>query len=282
MECREVRQLAEAFVSEQLLVETTRAIVGHLERCPACRAEVEGLRRLRAATRSAFEGAPHLAAQPEFAAGLTSHLQSGLQSDLLSDPARRRAAYVPRRRWLAIAASVLLIVGAGWGWREWPGSRLSALLHAAVGDHRFCALTFKLAEPPIPLEEAAGRYGKFNELLETVEPTATTLSGGPLRILERHSCVFNGQRFAHIVLRYKDETVSLLVTDDTRPRDARPTDTGLTDATTTDLPVIDGFHVASFRGASQVVFVVSSLTPDDVREVARAMVGPVSAALAGV
>ena len=37
MECREVRQLAESFVTEQLLVETTHGIVTHLDRCAARR-----------------------------------------------------------------------------------------------------------------------------------------------------------------------------------------------------------------------------------------------------
>lgn len=272
MECREARQLAEAFVSEQLLVETTRAVVGHLDRCPACRAEVEGLRRLRAATRSAFERAPHLAIRPEFAAALTSRLQL--------DSARQGAGWASRGLWLAIAASIVLMAGAGWGWREWSNSGLTALLHAAVGDHRFCALTFKLTERPIPLEEAARRYGGVSGLLETVEPSTTTLSGGPLRIVERHSCVFDGQRFAHIVLRYKDETVSLLVAEEVRSGEARTADGAR--ATPLALPVTDGFHVASFRGARQVVFVVSSLTDDDVQEVAQAMAGPVSRALAGV
>ena len=43
----------------------------------------------------------------------------------------------------------------------------------------------------------------------------------------------------------------------------------------------NGFHVASFRGSRHVVFVVSSLGDGDVREVAQALVGPVSRVLAG-
>ncbi|MBA3270570.1 MAG: zf-HC2 domain-containing protein [Acidobacteria bacterium] len=272
MECREVRQLADSFVSEQLLVETTHAVLAHLDRCPPCRREVEGLRRLRAATRSAFEGAPYLSADAGFAAALTSQLRAGA--------ARQQTAHAPRRLWLAIAASVLLVVGAGLGWREWSAaSGISALLHAAVGDHRFCALTFKLAETPISLEEAARRYGGVDGLLETVEPSTPILTGGPMRILERHSCVFDGRRFAHIVLSYKDETVSLLVTDDPHPGGAPWGKFARKSDTTSALPVTDGFHVASFRGARHAVFVVSSLNAADVQEVAEAMLGPVSRAL---
>jgi hypothetical protein len=271
MECREVRQLADAFVSEQLLVETTQAVVGHLERCPTCRAEIEGLRRLRAATRLAFERAPDLTVRPEFAAQLRSQLQA--------DAARQRPAIMSRRWWLGLAAS--LVVGAGWGWREWSTSSRSALLEAAVGDHRFCAITFELAEDPIALEEAARRYGGVYQSFETVEPSTATLSGGHLRILERHSCVYNGQRFVHIVLSYKNEMLSLLVTDDVRPSFSLLDDGARADATPSRLPVTDGFHVALFRGARHAAFVVSSLNDDDVQEVARAMIAPVSRALAG-
>lgn len=204
MECREVRQLAEAFVSEQLLVETTQAIVTHLERCPACRAEIAGLRRLREAARSAFSNAPNLSPRPEFMASLTAHLRV--------EATRQRS--VRWTAWFGMAASLLLVVGIGLGVREWSLLNLSALLHAAVGDHRFCALDFKLAEKPITLEEAARRFDAVHRRLEGIEPSVPTLSGGPLRVLERHSCVFDGHRFAHIVMSYQGQAVSLLVTTD--------------------------------------------------------------------
>jgi hypothetical protein len=277
MECREVRQLAEAFVSEQLLVETTEAVVAHLDRCPLCRAEVEALRRLRAATRSAFERHPDLAARPE----LRSELTAMLATRVKADPVRLRPTPKPRLTWLAIAASLLLIMGAGWGWRAWSTSHLSALLHAAVGDHRFCALTFKLTERPIPLAEAARRYGSVVDgLLQTVEPSTIALNGGPLRIIERHSCVFEGRRFSHIVLRYKGAPVSLLVTADTRPGRVLWGALAGAPQTPSVMPVTDGFHVASFSGARHVVFVVSSLNDADVHDVAGAMAVPVSRALA--
>ena len=273
MECREVRPLIEAFVSEQLLVETTQAIVAHLERCPGCRAEVDGLRRTRTALRSAVETSADLSPRPEFLSMLAGRLQT--------EAARRRPARLRRRAWMAIAASLIVVVGSAVALREWSASTLEALLHAAVGDHRFCALTFKLAEPPIPLAEAAQRFGGVHALLAAVEPDTTTLSGGPLRVLERHSCVFEGRRFVHIVLHYKDEPISVLVPTD---RDQLSSDlwgVGPPTDGTTAVTVNEGFHVASFRSARHVVFVVSSLNDHDLHEVATAVVGPVSRALAG-
>jgi len=54
MQCREVRDLADSFLSEQLLVETNHQVLRHLEGCPACRTELEAHRELRAAIRRAF------------------------------------------------------------------------------------------------------------------------------------------------------------------------------------------------------------------------------------
>ena len=64
MECRDVRELADSFLSEQLLVETTHDILRHLSQCPSCRAEIESRRRLRTALRGAFERSPELRATP--------------------------------------------------------------------------------------------------------------------------------------------------------------------------------------------------------------------------
>ena len=272
MECREVRQLADAFVSDQVLVETAHAIVAHLERCPSCRAEIEGLRRLRAGVRSAVLNAPELTLSPAFASALAGRLQD--------EAARRPAPVVSRRVWLALAASVVLVVGAGLGWQRWSAAAWTALLEAASGDHQNCALTFKLAEAPIPLAEAARRFGGIFGPLDTVQPSMSALAGGAVTVLDRHSCVFDGHRFAHIVLRYKDETVSVLVPDDTRPG-GPPWGGPQVDGAIASAGSSGVFHTVLFVGGRHVAFVVSSLGESDVREVAQAMVTPVTRALAG-
>ena len=267
MQCHEVRSLAEAFVSEQLLVETTQAIIAHLETCPGCRAEIDGLRRLRTATRAAFERSTDLGATPDFTASVIARLRE--------EAAHRRSSFMSRRRWLAVAAGAIIATAVGL--RQWSTSIRTTLANAAVGDHRFCALSFKLAEPPIRLAEAVRRYGGIYGALESVEPDKTILLDGPLQIVERHACVFAGRRFAHLVLRYKEETVSLLIPGD------ESSDGSIwngTDRSVTMLaPADHGFHVASFRGPRHIVFVVSQLNDDDLDEVAQAMVEPVVRAL---
>lgn len=268
MDCRAFRLLADAYLSEQLLVETTRAVVAHLDQCRACRAECDAQRRLRAATRSAFESAPDLQVRAEFLDALSMRLRVASEASSVR----------PWRSWLAIAAGVVLAAGLGVGSAVWVASgALSALGQLAAGDHQNCAIKFRLGERPITLAEAATKYDAAFGRLNAVQPAVPALSAGAIRVLERHACIYNGQRFAHIVLSYKDTAVSVLVADE------GASGTGWWRAAADrELPSAGGFSLASFRGAGHMVFVVSSLSSADVEEVARAMTGPVTEALAGV
>src|SRR5262245_6207259 len=145
MECRDARELADSFLSEQLLVETTHDILRHLAQCPSCRAEIDSRRRLRATLRGAFERSPELRATPGFLASIGHRVRE--------QQSRRRRAW-SWRPMMAIAASLLLATSVAIGGREWLGA---SLMHAVLGDHQNCAIRFSLREKPISLEDAAQR-----------------------------------------------------------------------------------------------------------------------------
>ena len=50
MNCRDVREVADSFLGEELLTETNHEILRHLENCPTCRTEIDARRRLRGAS----------------------------------------------------------------------------------------------------------------------------------------------------------------------------------------------------------------------------------------
>ena len=259
MECRDVRELTDSFLSEQLLVETTHDILRHLAQCPSCRAEMESRRRLRTALRGAFERSPELRATPEFLASVGRHVRDHQSSRSL------RAARWSFRPMMAIAASLLLVSAVAFGGREWLGA---SLLHAALGDHQNCAIRFRLKEKPISLEEAAQRFEPAYRSLVAVAPSPARLSSGELTVLERHSCVYDRRRFAHIVLRYRGTLVSVLVTPDRLAR--VPSEVA-----------VEGTRVSSFRAGRFAAFVVSSASDAEMREIAAAVAGPLKNALAG-
>src|SRR4029079_884096 len=135
--------------------------------------------------------------------------------------------------------------------RAWMAPPVAVPL-AAVGDHKNCALQFRLAEKPISLEDAAQRYGAVYRVLQQLPPDDVATTAGPAHVLERHACVYAGRRFAHIVFEYRGQRVSLLVTD----VEARG---GLALAAqaiphVTSAGRIDDMPVASFRTSRQIVF----------------------------
>src|SRR5690242_15810087 len=149
MQCREVRDLADSFLSEQLLVETNHQVLRHLEGCPACRAELESRRELRTTIRRAFIHSEALHISDEFRSRVVSRLQK---------TAPERLTRSNRRRWLiGLTAAAVLILAAGVG--EFLRTRgISLMVQDAVADHENCAVRFRLPEKPISLEEAAARY----------------------------------------------------------------------------------------------------------------------------
>jgi hypothetical protein len=164
--------------------------------------------------------------------------------------------------WWALAAGVALAAGGGvFVRRSGSRSRLASLAREAAGDHQNCAVRFNLAERPIPLEEAARRYGAPYAALATFEPPAIN---GSLETLERHSCVYEGRRFGHVVFRYRGALTSLLITDGTPPTnpELEPDDAGTA--------------VASLPAGRFLGFVVAALDPQDVLRLAQTLEEPLS------
>jgi hypothetical protein len=249
MDCRTVRELADSFLSEQLLVETNHEVLRHLETCAACRAELGARGAIRERLRGAFETAPELTPRPQFAAELAARLRPS------AEPVSRRSLF---RSWWAAAAGVVLAGTGGSLLVRQARSRaqLAALAAVAAGDHQNCAVKFNLSERPISLAEAARRFGMPYGQMASFELPAVT---PPAVMLERHSCVYEGHRFAHVVVRYRGAVTSLLVTRGDAP--AEP-----------EIEVRSASSVvASLAAGEFVAFVVSELSEDDVLQLARSI-----------
>ena len=270
MQCRELRDIADSYLAEELLVETNHEVLRHLEGCPACREEVSARRQLRAGLKHAFGNAASL--QPD--AELIGRLHAGIRAHALARPPRR---FRPAQWWLLAAGLVLTAVVGRAAWHRLGDDRRVAatLAHEAAGDHRDCALHFRLAQAPIPLEEAAQKYDAAFHRLDVAVRSARDAHGQPFEFVESHACIFAGRRFAHIVLRSRGRLVSILVAarDGAGPTDGRP-ETGST-PTVISLSPVEGFQAAAFAASRHEVFVVSELDEADNLAIARAIASPV-------
>jgi hypothetical protein len=263
MQCHEVRDLLDSFLGQELLVETNHELMHHLEGCPDCRAELEARRGLRAALQRAFTTTERLQPRPDFAADVLGRVRTSRSS---------RVGWSALRTWGALAASVLLITAVG---LLIVRSRVTAVARDAAGDHRNCAVQFRLTERPISLAEAAARYDPVYARLEDTPPRELMTSAGLLRVVDRHSCVFGGRRFGHVVLQFEGQLVSLLIT-------AQDPSTPRADASASDLswlPSIEGQRVASFTTPGHAGFVVSDVPDQQFRAIARALAPQVSSRL---
>jgi hypothetical protein len=268
MQCREVRDLLDSFLSQELLVETNHELMRHLETCPDCRAELEARRQLRTMLQRAFTNTDALQPRTTFAAEAMAQVGS---------TQTRRATRSNVRTWgyLALAASALLVTAAG---LFIFGNRVAAVVRDAAGDHRNCALQFRLAERPISLADAAARYDPLYARLQDTPPNEMMTAAGPVRVVDRHSCVFAGRRFGHVVLQIEGQLVSLLVTADEGRSETRPSPGNAVSLSW--LPTVDGQRLASFRTPGHVTFIVSAIEDRPFREIAQALADPVSRRLA--
>lgn len=305
MQCREFREIADSYLSNELMVETNHGVISHLEQCAECRQELKARRELRGKLRGAFIKSPENQLRPEFAA----HLSTELHDYSLG---KRRAQLVSARGWqssmtrkqttvLALAACLLLAMGLGLvivrkrlvepkAPSEIAVSKPKAndspevntgipvsivkteLAKSAVGDHRDCAIKFRLAEKPIDLEGAGQKYDPV--YINLTKAVLSQQGSAPLdaQFVEAHSCVFEGRRFAHIVLKYHGQVVSFLVTDIEPNKGVQPESVRRSaDSQVITCSQFDGYKVSCFETARHAVFIVSDLSEGDNLGLARAL-----------
>jgi len=263
MQCRDFRELADSYLSDELLVETNHDVLRHLETCAGCRRELAARRELRSKLRVGFEKAPDLQMSEEFAGRLTTQLRDAGFS----------GARFPAAKYLAIAASLLIVGALGFivMQQRWRRQTVVALTASVVGDHRDCALNHRLDEKPIDLDDAGRKYDSAYINLVKAVMTDGKLPAG-VEFVDAHSCVFKGRRFGHVILRYGGQLVSVLVTNiESKDRNGS---TGVKEAVAE--AQMDGFQLAHFETTRHTVYVVSGLSDAENRSIAQAIEPSVS------
>lgn len=270
MTCRDVREVADSFLSEQLLTETNHQILQHLDGCPSCRTEIDARRRLRGALRAAFDRAPDLQPSRAFTERLRDQLREAAAD-------HQPTSKIPLR-WFALVAAVLLAVAiAGDVYLSPSMAPADVLARDAIGDHRNCALKFRLVRAPVPLEEAAQRFDRAYRVLLDAPPDDIPTPAGPVRVLERHSCAYAGRRFGHIVMRYRDHVVSLLMT----VHDASSIDESADAVPHLIGKPMNGLSVMSVEGSHHALLLVSDLNRSELSQLATVVSLPLARRLEG-
>lgn len=301
MQCRDFREVADSYLSDELLVETNHDMIVHLEACAECRRELAARRELRNTLRASFAKAENLQITDQFAERVRRELR---------DAAIVEATPTPRSRaWMAIAACLLAAVAFALSvvWQREQvteeiaaGNRpdpdvaqvkpadiqpppatavdadmvLARMSDLAAGDHRDCAINHRLPDRPIDLEEAARKYDPvFHNLSETVRSYLGD-SNAEITLVGAHACVFKGRWFAHIVLRHRGRLASLLVTR-LEQSEALPAKEKSKEADQHGQVIAcataSGYQISCLRTAHHGIFVVSDLGEGENLALARGL-----------
>ena len=118
MTCDETRDLLDRCVAGSLDAATAAAVRTHIDTCADCAADLEAARFL----------APRVAALPR-QVPVDPALWHGVETRL-----QRRPGGVQRQRWLAMAAMLLLALGAGWWLRGLAARDSQVVIHGAQSD----------------------------------------------------------------------------------------------------------------------------------------------------
>ena len=302
MNCQQFKTMSDSYMDDELLIETNHEVLRHLENCPACRRELAAQRELRSRIRSAVKSDSQAQPNPIFMRRLEASLRQTARQATLWEKFKVAAFVNFPAFAAAIAACLVVGVLFGAMLRQSPAPDAAAarqnqpseptkitrlaesdsaqivkaawreMTSAAVGDHENCALHFRLKETPISLEQAAVKFGKFNKDLDKTVTAALQNAAftenesgtpkGKFKMLHAHSCIFEGRRFAHLILKNGDKTISVLVAETEMPEQKD-------DAINSQSE--DNFQTANFLAARHAVFVVSNLSERENTMVAQAI-----------
>jgi anti-sigma factor (TIGR02949 family) len=272
-QCERIRRQLDAYLSNELLVETTGDVLRHLENCEACSRELE----IRTKVRDTLRRAVVNQIPPE---ELRQSIQRRLRKTPLGFLGGSR-----RLTWAVALAGLVVVVLGGIATQQWirvlRGRRIVAgVLALGVSDHLQCAIKGHnypdIANPPELLRKKLGP--QYAGVLEVVQQN---LRG--FEVLEAHICSVQGspRKYVHFIARGRGTILSVILTrseGEQLPRGIafRSGPSGSVNLYEAHL---EGMNVAGFESKGYFGFVVSDLSQNTTMQIANALAPPLKTAL---
>jgi anti-sigma factor (TIGR02949 family) len=272
-QCDWIRRHLDAYLSNELLVETTSDVLRHLESCEACSRELEARTRVRDALRRvAVSQIP-----PE-------ELRQSIQRQLR----KMQPGFLGGSRrftWAVALAGFIVVVLGGIAAEQWirvlRGRRIVAsVLALGVADHLQCAIKAHnypdIANPPQQLRQKLGP--QYAGLLEVVQQE---LPG--FEILEAHICSVQGspRKYVHFITRGRGTILSVILTrrEGERLPEGKKFVSGSSGSVSLYEAHLEGMNAAGFESKEYLGFVVSDLSQALTAQIASGLAPPLKAAL---
>jgi anti-sigma factor (TIGR02949 family) len=277
--CERYRRYLDAYLDNELLVETNQEVLQHLASCPHCTAALENRARLKHLVKANVtkEEAP-----PELIAAVRNRLRTERRSFFGPDTAR----------WMMAAAAVLLLAIGSIATLDWApvlrvrrdsallqnvSARMQQLLQVGLIDHVHCAIISGRWKKPITFDQmksATGRSALGPEFIDLV-PVVQAKLGSQFKIVEGHRCSANRRRYVHLILTGKDGALlSVVITEKQNESFAQADAVAVMKAA--GVPVYRGrqgtLEIAAFESGKYLAYIVSNLDSKSNLNVASAIV----------
>ena len=260
--CRRIRAKLDAYMSDELAVETAAEVGKHLESCEKCSGELAAMEGLRGRLRAAVQ-------REAVPAGLRAAVGARVERD-----GRRRVA-----PWLAAAAALAILFGGGFAASKritgfYPHQLLAielemrslvrqvaAVYAPAIIDHVHCALYRTAPKTEVAPAKVAMELGEQAPVADIVKDVA----GPEATMLVAHKCAFGGREYIHMILMDGEALVSVVLTKK-RAGEELGADPSATRA--------GRFEIAGFEAGEYLAFVISDMPAERNLEMARGLRGP--------
>lgn len=271
-QCERTRRQMDAYLSNELLVETTDEMLLHLENCAACSSEVESRMRVREALQRA---AGRHSVPEELSEAVHQRLKKAQSPRFWTARAPAWALA------LAGVAVIVIVAIAGQRWMRMDRAKemVAGVLQLGVSDHLHCAIRGHnypdVANPPEALRKKLGP--QYAQLLPAVEKK---LLG--FQVLEAHICSVpdSPRKYVHVITRGQGTILSVILTK----RDGQNLPAG--SFATSSLGNVnfyekrlEGMSVAGFQVGGYFGFVVSNLGQHETDQLAEGLAPALQTAL---
>jgi hypothetical protein len=264
--CDKYRRSFDAYLDNELLVETNQDVLQHLNSCTECARILEDRARTKQLVRNAVtkEQAP-----PELVTALRSRLRSERPSFFAFNTAR----------WTLAVAAVLLLAIVGVGSLQWARTgqlgdndgvfpaltaRMQELLRVGLNDHIHCAVLLQRWKQFVSFDEMKASTGprslgpEFIDLIPAVEAKL----GPEYKLIQGHRCVTNDRRYVHLILTGKNGAiVSLVITE--KNKESFSESDAVAVIKSSDIPIYRDrqgiLEIAGFESDKYFAYVVSNL-----------------------
>src|SRR5262249_49370965 len=217
--CEKTLRYLDAYISNELTVETNHEVLRHLEGCPGCSAELDTRTRLRSRLKTAVmaQGVP-----PELQVRIREQIRNERAGNWLS------LDWLKTGRWRSAGAMAAVLVVGGGLWVNQSVERmpalgdrpaqnayitrvsanLAAVLKVGLGDHIHCSIFRKYPKEASTIEKMEGDLGPtYSGLLPVVR--AAVPQG--YRVIMAHQCSYARRKFIHLTFEKDGGLLSLVV-----------------------------------------------------------------------